>query len=231
MNQFEIIKETSDYIAIDKPSGWMVHNSKIAGEERFVLQALRDQVNCFLYPVHRLDRGTSGVLVFAKTKECAATLGLGFRENLHQKSYLAICRGYKEAPWSCDQPLAKEKGKEKRNAITHFNCLEKLVLDIPFGKFEEMWFSLLEAKPKTGLYHQIRRHLNRSNLPIVGDRMHGDNRYNHWAKEHLGNERLLLHCNQLTLDLGNQKKVELNAPPPKDFLKVLNELRNHSASK
>ncbi len=229
---FEIIYRDDDFIAINKPSGILVHKTAISDDEVFVLQILRDQIGEFLYPVHRLDRGTSGVLIFALNKSSAAEIGYGFRENLHSKSYHAVCRGWSGESWECTEPLRKAKDKEEREATTAYRELRRYNLPYPCGKFESMWISLIEARPKTGIFHQIRRHCNHSNVPIIGDRMHGDNRYNHWFKEQMGNERLLLHCSEMRIILPDQKKeINLKADLPEEYKKILSSLEGYSVSK
>ncbi|WP_439183071.1 pseudouridine synthase [Carboxylicivirga taeanensis] len=195
----EVIYQDQYLVAINKPHGLLVHRSSIAADvQEFALQLVRDQIGKTVYPVHRLDRKTSGVLVFALNSRVAAKLKVIFEDPSTQKTYIAIVRGYFPDVIELDYPLTSDRGKTQE-AITHFKTLKRSELPVPFGKFNTSRYSLIEAYPKTGRMHQIRKHLNHLRHPIIGDRPHGCNKQNRLFKERWHMTTMLLHARQLEL--------------------------------
>ncbi|MGQ1784063.1 MULTISPECIES: pseudouridine synthase [unclassified Saccharicrinis] len=195
----EIVYQDEYFVAINKPHGLLVHRSRIAADaEEFALQLVRDQLRRKVFPIHRLDRKTSGILVFAFAGEVASKLQAVFESDETQKKYLAIVRGYFPDEISVDYPLTNDRGKTQE-AITVFKTLRRSELDIPFGKFITSRYSLIEAYPKTGRMHQIRKHLNHLRHPIIGDRPHGCNKQNKLFKERWGMTTMMLHASELKL--------------------------------
>ena len=163
-------------IAINKPHGLLVHRSAIAADvEEFALQLLRDQIGQKVNPVHRLDRKTSGVLLFAFDKKTEIEMQKQFAENKVKKTYLSIVRGHTEENGSIDYPLRKENGA-LQDAFTTYKTLNRTELDVPFGKHPTSRYSLIEATPTTGRMHQLRKHFAHIFHPIIGDRTHGCNK-------------------------------------------------------
>lgn len=223
--ELQICFEDDYYIAINKPQGLMVHRSKIGtNTQQFAVQELRNQVGYHVFPVHRLDRKTSGVLVFAKKAEHVAALQKTFQESSTKKRYLAIVRGHFPASIEVDHPLTNDKGKVQE-ALSIFNCLKQTELPIPQGKFSTSRYSLIEAFPITGRTHQLRKHLNHLRHPIIGDRPHGCNKQNRFFLEKWGLTNMLLHAESLTfIHPYSQETVPIEVTPPDvflDFLKVL----------
>ncbi|MCU4175043.1 pseudouridine synthase [Carboxylicivirga sp. N1Y90] len=195
----EIIYQDEYFVAINKPHGLLVHRSPIAADaEEFALQLLRDQLQRKVFPIHRLDRKTSGILLFALSSEVAAKLQACLEDELTQKIYLAIVRGHFPETIDVDYPLTNDSGKTQE-AFTSFRNLKHTELEIPFGKFNTSRYSLIEAKPKTGRMHQIRKHLNHLRHPIIGDRPHGCNKQNKLFKERWNMMTMLLHAKQLKI--------------------------------
>ena len=220
---FSVLYEDDHYIAINKPPGIMVHRTSITEDKKFVLQLLRDQIQKKLYPIHRLDRGTSGVLIFAKSKQAASQLGQLFQKHVVGKIYLAVTRGYiEEASWTVDYPLAKEQWLDKKEAITHFRKLEKVEIPVAIGRYDTARYTLVEAMPETGRRHQIRRHLSHLRHPIIGDKRHGDVKHNtHW-REQFGIGQMLLHARSLQfVHPFEQQRTVINAPLNAKFLEAL----------
>ena len=197
-----------DYLAIvNKPAGWLVHRTPLdKGESRFVLQALRDQIGQPVWPVHRLDKGTSGVLVFALSAEVARTLGQAFEggEGLH-KTYRAIVRGWPADAQLIDHPLKRmpddmrSQREEVQSAQTRLRTLRRGELPIPQGTFPSLRWAQVELQPLTGRRHQLRRHAKHIAHPILGDATHGKGPLNRAVAAHLGFSRLWLHALQLAL--------------------------------
>lgn len=184
-------------VAVNKPYGWLTHKSKIAIDaKQIVLQTLRDQLNKKVYPIHRLDRKTSGVLLFGlEPKIHRAVSGL-FMSGEISKTYYAIVRGYTEDSGIIDYPLKNEAGKEQ-SAETHYSTLQKTEIPVPLGKFETSRYSLVELKPLTGRMHQLRRHMSHIFHPIIGDRPHGCSKQNRLFKSKFDFSEMLLHAKTL----------------------------------
>lgn len=235
MCELKILYQDDYLVAIDKPSGWFVHRSLLDPKVKsVVLQTLRDQIGCYLYPIHRLDRPTSGVLLFALDREAARELSTQFREDRVEKSYLAIVRGFTpkkgtihhalkvhldkiaDHPWLADNTHIKEQEAE-----TDFTTLKQCELPIPIGRYATSRYSLVKLRPITGRKHQLRRHMNHISHPIIGDTRYGDLRHNRSFREHFFSDRLLLHAYQITFaHPATQKKTTIVAPIDQDWLSL-----------
>lgn len=218
----EVVYQDDHLIAINKPHGLLVHRSSIASDAKeFALQLLRDQVSRHVSPVHRLDRKTGGLLLFAFEKDVEVAMQQQFMNGEVQKKYLAILRGYAPEQLDIDYPLAKENGTIQE-AFTTFVTLKRAELDIAFGKHPTSRYSLVEASPTTGRMHQLRKHFAHIFYPIIGDRKHGCNKQNKFFKDTWEMTTMLLHASELTFIhpvTGN--KVQLKAPVQAEFLRVM----------
>lgn len=205
-----ILYQDEHIVAIDKPSGMLVHRSFLDKHETvFVMQTLRDQIGQHVFPVHRLDRPTSGVLVFALSGEVARLLGAQQEKQLWRKHYLAVVRGFLPQGGELDYPLKEEldkiadkfsrDDKAPQQAITRYQPLQRVELPIPVSKYPAARYSLVALQPLTGRKHQLRRHLAHLRHPIVGDTSHGDGKHNALFKQHFNCRRLLLVAKQLQL--------------------------------
>lgn len=197
----EIIYEDAHYVAVNKPNGLLVHRTRIAEEKKeFALQLLRDQLGYHLFTVHRLDRGTSGVLLFAKSPEAATPIVKAFEERQPGKTYFAVVRGFTPEAGTIDSPIRPDKDhrhKTALDAVTHFSRLTTIELPIPVGPYQTARYSLVKIKPETGRMHQIRKHFAHIRHYIVGDKRHGDWRHNRMFLEELNSPNLLLHAAEL----------------------------------
>jgi tRNA pseudouridine65 synthase len=224
----EILFEDEYLIAINKPSGLLVHRTSIAAEETvFALQLLRDQIGQHVSPVHRLDRPTSGVLLFSKKEEVLPMLKEQFADRSVQKTYLAIVRGIPAIKSDLiDHPLTSERSNKLQEAQTHYKVLGEA--EIPFdttGRYPTSRYSLIELKPKTGRTHQIRRHLAHIRHYILGDKKHGDNKQNQFFEKQFGMENLLLHARQLEFTHPFSKEtIIVQAELPPHFQKTITDL-------
>lgn len=199
-------------VAIHKPAGLLVHRGW-GNDEQPAVQRLRDQLGQFVYPVHRLDRATSGVLLFALSSEVARDMQALFRERAIDKTYLALCRGTQELG-VVEHALAKDKGGEKRPARSDFRRLGAA------GRY-----GLYECKPVTGRVHQLRRHLKHVSHPIIGDVRYGKGEHNRHFRETHGFHRLALHCAQLAFAHPRTgEALCIDAPLEGDFAEVLKSL-------
>ena len=160
MPLLDIVFQDDELIAINKPHGLLVHRSPIARDaNEFALQILRDQLNRHVYPAHRLDRKTGGVLLFALNKETEKLMQQQFSDNLVSKKYLAIVRGHTPDEEEIDYPLRKENGT-LQEAFTRYKTLARAELNVPLGNHATSRYSLVEANPTTGRMHQLRKHFS-----------------------------------------------------------------------
>jgi tRNA pseudouridine65 synthase len=194
-SRFRILFETPDFVAVDKPHGFHVHPPEDArfrvGKSVNGLAILRDQLGKYVYPVHRLDRSTSGVLLYALSSEAASKLAGLFSERAIEKTYYALVRGATREQGEIDSPLAEED-RPAVAARTRFERLATCELDWANDRFPTSRYSLVRVTPETGRYHQIRRHLRRENHPIVGDSVYGDGVHNRHWREEIGRRYLFL---------------------------------------
>jgi len=226
----EILYRDDWLVAIHKPSGLLVHRSPIAAhEERFAVQLLRDQLSRRVYPAHRLDRGTSGVLLFALDREVARTLAQRFEAQAVDKRYLAVVRGHPPEHGVIDHALVRRldavevrsgKGAGARDALpedvddsdapeaaepvaqparTRFRRLATVELPHAVDRYPSSRYALVELFPETGRRHQLRRHLKHIAHPIIGDATYGKGRHNRLFQALFGSQRLLLACTRLAL--------------------------------
>ncbi|WP_276090167.1 pseudouridine synthase [Pedobacter sp. JY14-1] len=193
----EIIYQDDHLVAINKPHGLLVHRSSIAGDAKeFALQMLRDQVGRHVSPVHRLDRKTGGLLLFAFDKGTETAMQQQFMNGEVKKRYLAVLRGHTPDQGEIDYALAKENGT-LQEAFTSYVTLRRAELNVPLGKYVTSRYSLVEATPATGRMHQLRRHFAHIFHPIIGDRPHGCNKQNRLFKERWEMDTMLLHASGL----------------------------------
>ncbi len=227
----EILYQDEHLVAINKPNGLLVHRTSIAtNTDAFAVQELRNQLNTHVYPVHRLDRKTSGVLLFALSPELVAPIQAQFAEGKVSKTYWAILRGWSEDEGLIDYPLTNDSGKTQE-AITAYKTLERTEIDLPFGKHKTSRYSLVEAYPKTGRMHQLRKHFAHILHPIIGDRPHGCNMQNKLFLEKWNMMTMLLHAKSLEFEHPvSHKKEKLTASLNSEFLKMLNTLEFDYAS-
>ncbi|MGW7675557.1 tRNA pseudouridine(65) synthase TruC [Shewanella sp. S23-S33] len=207
--EIEILYEDEHLVAIHKPAGLLVHRSYLARRERFfAMQLTRDLVGCHVFPVHRLDRPTSGVLLFAKSSEVANALCEQFASHTVEKQYLALVRGNMHESGVLDYALKVEldelgdknadPNKAAQEAVTAYEPLLNTEIPYPSGRYSTSRFALVRLSPKTGRKHQLRRHMAHLRHPIVGDTTHGDGKQNAFFREHFGINRLWLIAKKLT---------------------------------
>lgn len=202
----------------------MVHRTGISTDRTFLVDLLRERLGRRIWTVHRLDRATSGVLLFALDVEMAAEMGRLFEAGAIDKRYLAVVRGWLEESGEIDKPLSGARNKT-RDALTHYRRLAATELPVAVPPHETARYSLAAVAPKTGRTHQIRRHFNHISHPIVGDVNHGDRRHNRLFRVRFGCHRLLLHAVSLEFQHpATSRALKLQAPPAKEFLDVVNAL-------
>lgn len=221
---FHILYTDDHFIAINKPPGILMHRTRISEDTVFVVQVLRDQLNQRVFPIHRLDRATSGALILGKTAEAAGRLGEQFMEKSVEKKYLAIVRGWPPESGTVDYALADpESGKGPLQAITHFTRLGSSEIDHAIGlRHKTARFSLMEAELETGRRHQIRKHFAHLNYPVIGDKRHGDVKHNTYFRLHFGLQRMFLHSHLLAFKHPfTGENIRISAPVDAEFENTL----------
>jgi tRNA pseudouridine65 synthase len=228
-----ILYRDDHLIAIHKPAGLLVHRTALDRHEtRFAVQLLRDQIGREVWPAHRLDRGTSGVLIFALDKETLARASASFAQNEVGKRYLAVVRGWPEEAGLIDHPLTRQHDDYEfhhpdadagpQAAVTRFERLATIELPIHVERYPTSRYALMRAFPETGRRHQIRRHFKHIAHPIIGDATHGKGVHNRMFAEHFNCARLLLACTALTLPHPvSGETLDLRAPVDGDFAQLL----------
>ncbi len=192
---FRVLHLDDDLVAIEKPAGFFVHPPEdlnhSAPPHRNCLHLLKEQLGQYLYPVHRLDRATSGVLLYALTPESARALARQFEERLLHKTYVLVCRGYTEPAGTFVQPI------DGKDAHTDYVTVGHLELPIANRRYPSSRFSLVLAYPRTGRMHQLRRHFTSASHPLIGDTVHGAGEHNRIFREALGVEGLKLRAHAI----------------------------------
>src|SRR5690554_6334199 len=219
-------------LGVHKPAGLLVHRSPIDKHEtEFALQYARAlNGGEHVYPVHRLDRPTSGVLLFARDPDTARTVGQAMMAGEVNKTYLAVVRGWTPESGTIDHPLKDEpedrrlRGQEQpvREALTRYRRLATTEIPVAIERYPTSRYSLVELFPKTGRKHQLRRHMKHINDPIIGDANHGRGRHNRYFAERFGQGRLMLAATAMSFQHPvTGERLDLSAEPEASFLQVL----------
>lgn len=236
MRSLSILYQDEHLVAVNKPAGLLVHRSFIDRRETgYAMQILRDQLGRWVYPLHRLDKATSGVLVFALDKEIARRMTEVITDGRVAKSYCAVVRGFTDDSGRIDHPLKEMRDRmtdrradperPAREAVTEYRRLAAVELPHPVGRYATARYSLIAVTPRTGRMHQIRRHLKHIFHPVVGDTTYGDGKQNAFFRTQFQCSRLLLHAREIafTHPISNQH-IHIQAPLDDSFSSILREL-------
>jgi tRNA pseudouridine65 synthase len=236
-NRLQVLYQDEHLVVVNKPSGLLVHRSEVDRREtRFALQIVRDQIGRRVYPVHRLDKPSSGVLLFALHAEAARKMMEQFQSNKVLKTYTAVVRGYADEQGYIDYPLIEEldrmtdrkaqRNKAAQAAVTQYRRLDRIELPFPVGRYTTTRYSLLSVTPRTGRKHQIRRHMKHIFHPIVGDTTHGDGRHNAFFRQQFNCHRLLLAATGLSLTHPySGEQLSITALPDAGFMDIMERFR------
>ncbi|MGV6825767.1 MAG: pseudouridine synthase [bacterium] len=213
----QVLFHDEHYIAVDKPPDLLVHRSVLSRDRVFLLQRLRDQIGQHVYPIHRLDRATSGVIVFGLNGEAANRLAEQFTAREVSKIYHAVVRGWMpEHEMRLDHPLQDpETGKPFQEAVTGFRELSRVELPYAVDRYPASRYALVEASPETGRRHQIRKHLKHLSHPIIGDVRYGKGTHNRFFRDQFGIQRLLLRAMSLGF-IHPYTSEDIEIPVPRD---------------
>ena len=233
----EILYRDDFLVAINKPSGLLVHRSNLDRHEtRFAVQMLRDQIGLRVYPLHRLDKPTSGVLLFALDSETAREVGLQFERDEIAKRYLAVVRGWPAEAGVIDHPLARRFDDYGRRqeiaaiadalpAVTEYRRLATVELPEAVDRYPSARYALVELRPHSGRQHQLRRHLKHIAHPVIGDSNWGKGVHNRFFERRLGSRRLMLSCVELSLrHPARNERLVIGGAPESSFSAVTDAL-------
>lgn len=225
-------------LAVHKPAGLLVHRSPIDKHEtEFALQHARElNGGAHVYPLHRLDRPTSGLLLFARDPDTASALGKALMAGEVQKTYLAMVRGWTPESGDIDHPLREHPTDRRcqdtplpvRDAFTRFRRLATTELPVAIERYPASRYSLVALYPATGRKHQLRRHMQHISHPIIGDTYYGRTKHNHYFTERFGHSRLMLAATDMVLTHpATGARLHLHAAPDASFLQVLSVFGEH----
>lgn len=226
MSAFSVLYRDQNLVVIDKPAGFHVHRPENQAEKvprhKIILHQLRNQMGTYVYPLHRLDVSTSGVLAFALHPEAASFWGKQFQAHSVEKKYWTVVRGYVPDEGQIEIPLELDSTGELVPCKTLFKTLKRLELPVAVGKrHTSARYSWLEVSPQTGRFHQIRRHMARISHPVLGDATHGDSHHNRFFRERLGISGLCLRAVELKMQaLENKGPLEFVAPDHPKWKKI-----------
>jgi tRNA pseudouridine65 synthase len=204
----ELLFVDDHVVVANKPSGLLVHRGW-DNDDDVALFRVRDALGQHVHPLHRLDRGTSGALLFARTREVAAELSKAFEEGRVEKRYLALVRGTPPDAGVIDHPIPRKEGGPRVPALTRFRRIARSPVDR---------CSLVLAMPETGRLHQVRRHLRHIDHPLVGDVAHGSGQINRHYRAQYNLHRLALHAHHIAfVHPVTAQRIEVTAPVPDDL--------------
>jgi len=232
-----VLYRDDDLVVVHKPSGLFVHRTALdRSATEFALQTVRDQIGQAVFPVHRLDRATSGALIFALSQKAARSMTESFAAGKIEKTYLAVVRGTPEPLIHVDYPLKEildrktdrraHPDKEAQVAVTDFETLKTCEFSVKVDKYPTSRYALVRARPKTGRKHQIRRHLDHLGHPIIGDTTYGSGKHNRFFEATFGVQRMLLACTELVFSHPfSKQRVQISAPLAREFAELLEKIK------
>ncbi|CAM1340618.1 pseudouridine synthase [Tenacibaculum aestuarii] len=216
-----ILYEDDYIVCASKPNNVVVHHahhSRNVADEASLLQLLQEQCGEKMYPIHRLDRKTSGILLLAKKSEYVAKFQELFMNNQIQKTYYGIVRGHAPESKIIDSPVKGRDANVHKDAETHLSTLKTVTVDIPVKPYDTSRYSLVKLMPKTGRLHQLRIHMNKISHPLIGDPKYGDKNHNMMFLENFNCENLFLHARSLEfLHPYSNEKLEIIAELPENW--------------
>jgi tRNA pseudouridine65 synthase len=223
----EIIFEDDYIICINKPNNVLVHHaflSRNVGDEDSLLQLIEKEFGIKVYPVHRLDRKTSGLILLAKEKDYVSKFQELFTTKQIQKTYFGVVRGFSPETKTIDSPVKGRDANVHKEALTYLRTLANITLDIPVKPYDSSRYSLVEFLPQTGRMHQLRVHSNKISHPLIGDAKYGDKNHDTMFAENFGWKNLFLHAGKLEfIHPFSSEKMILKGTFPKDWIEMFEE--------
>ena len=223
----QIIFEDDYIICVNKPNNVLVHHaflSRNVGDEDSLLQLIEKEFGIKVYPVHRLDRKTSGLILLAKEKEYVSKFQELFTTKQIQKTYFGVVRGFSPETKTIDSPVKGRDANVHKEALTYLRTLANITLDIPVKPYDSSRYSLVEFLPQTGRMHQLRVHSNKISHPLIGDAKYGDKNHDTMFAENFGWKNLFLHAGKLEfIHPFSSEKMILKGTFPKDWIEMFEE--------
>ena len=223
----DIIFEDQFIICVNKPNNMVVHHayhSRNVADETCLLQLIQAEKGIKVYPIHRLDRKTSGIILLAKETTNVSKFQELFTNNEIEKTYYGVVRGFSPESKIIDSPVKGRDASIHKDALTYLKTLEQIVLEIPVKPYDSSRYSLVELKPKTGRMHQLRVHTNKISHPLIGDIKYGDKNHALMFEENFGWKNMFLHAGHLKFKHPFSEEVLiLKANFPKDWISLFEE--------
>jgi len=223
----EIIYQDNYCLLVTKPNNVLVHHahhSRNKIEEESLIQLIENQFGKRYYPIHRLDRKTSGIILLTSKREYVASFQALFTNNEIQKIYYGVVRGFSQDNMIINSPVKGRDALVYREAETHLNCLDKIELNIPVKPYDSSRYSLVELKPKTGRMHQLRIHMNKVSTPLINDAKYGDKNHDLMYAKQFGWKNLFLHAGSLEfIHPFTNKKLILKSSFSEDWVQLFQE--------
>jgi tRNA pseudouridine65 synthase len=206
----EIIYQDNYCLLVTKPNNVLVHHahhSRNKIDEKSLMQLIENQLGTRYFPIHRLDRKTSGIILLASKKEYVSTFQALFTNKEIKKIYYGVVRGYSQDNRIIDSPVKGRDALVYKEAESHLKCLDKIELNIPVKPYDSSRYSLVELTPITGRMHQLRIHMNKLSTPLINDAKYGDKNHNTMYGDQFGWKNLFLHAGSLafTHPFSNQE--------------------------
>ena len=225
----EIIFEDDYIICVNKPNNVLVHHaflSRNVGDEDSLLQLIEKEFGIKVYPVHRLDRKTSGLILLAKEKEYVSKFQELFTTKQIQKTYFGVVRGFSPETKTIDSPVKGRDANVHKEALTYLRTLANITLDIAVKPYDSSRYSLVEFLPQTGRMHQLRVHSNKISHPLIGDAKYGDKNHDTMFAENFGWKNLFLHAGKLEfIHPFSSEKMILKGSFPKDWIEMFEKFK------
>lgn len=225
--ELDILFEDEYCICVNKPNDMLVHHAKFSRSikrELSLLQFIFDKTALKVYPVHRLDRRTSGVVLLAKETSFVSKFQELFTENAIEKTYFGVVRGFAPAEKIIDSPVKGRDSTVYKEALTEMKTLETVTLNIPVKPYETSRYSLVELHPKTGRMHQLRVHMVKISHPLIGDGKYGDKNHDDMFIENFGWKNLFLHAGKLNfIHPFSKKEINLIASFSNDWIDLFKQ--------
>ena len=220
----EIIYQDNYCLLVTKPNNVLVHHahhSRNKIEEESLIQLIENQFGKRYYPIHRLDRKTSGIILLASKREYVASFQALFTNNEIQKIYYGVVRGFSQEHLIIDSPVKGRDALVYKDAETQLKLLDKIILEIPVKPYKSSRYSLVELKPKTGRMHQLRIHMNKVSTPLINDAKYGDKNHDLMYSEQFGWRNLFLHAGSLEfIHPFTNQKLTLKSSFSEDWIQL-----------
>ena len=220
----EIIYQDNYCLLVTKPNNVLVHHahhSRNKIDEVSLIQLIENQFGKRYYPIHRLDRKTSGIILLASKREYVASFQALFTNNEIQKIYYGVVRGFSQEHLIIDSPVKGRDALVYKDAETQLKLLDKIILEIPVKPYKSSRYSLVELKPKTGRMHQLRIHMNKVSTPLINDAKYGDKNHDLMYAEQFGWRNLFLHAGSLEfIHPFTNQKLTLRSSFSEDWIQL-----------